>query len=185
MAQTLQVPRDATTWKEPKRIRFKLGEGDEEWLSQEAIAFNELGYQLALLPSAVPKIEGKAFLDVVRVSRLPFKSRINGHFKFPRFDMKRIEGKIRRPEDVLAKGLFGIEAFEKEQQAFLKLKSSFLRHGTHRNKFVAVFGGKVVGVDKDIKKLAKRVYDKHGYVPIYIGKVQKENRVAELPSHER
>lgn len=75
--------------------------------------------------------------------------------------------------------------FERERQAFLKIKDSLLRNETYKGKFVAVYGEKVVDVDDDIKKLAKRVYSEYGYVPIYMDKVQRERRVTDLPSPER
>jgi len=48
-----------------------------------------------------------------------------------------------------------------------------------------VLGGEVVDLDNDIRNLAKRVYSKYGYVPIFMEKVQKERTVEELPSPER
>ena len=54
----------------------------------------------------------------------------------------------------------------------------------YRGKFVAVLNGSVVDYDDNKVELAKKVYNKHGYVPIYIGKVEKKTRVVEIPSPE-
>jgi len=76
------------------------------------------------------------------------------------------------------------EAFRKEEEAFERLKLKCLSDERYRGKFIAVLGGKIVDSDEDDRKLAKRVYDSHGYRPIYIGKVTETKRIVELPSPE-
>ena len=51
----------------------------------------------------------------------------------------------------------------------------------YKGKFVAVFKGKVVGSDESIQKLAKKVYKKYGYIPLYVQKVG-ERRSIRMPS---
>jgi hypothetical protein len=77
------------------------------------------------------------------------------------------------------------ELFIKEKDAFLKIKDELLGHETYRGKFVAIYEGKVVDFAENKKELAKRVYRRFGYIPIYIGKVEKEQVVGEMSSPER
>lgn len=77
-----------------------------------------------------------------------------------------------------------IEAFERERQAFLRIKDSLLDDPEFRGRFVAIYEGNIVGQDEDNRELAKRVYSRYGYVPIYIGKIERERRVIEMPSPE-
>ncbi|MCD6443587.1 hypothetical protein J7L70_01115 [Candidatus Bathyarchaeota archaeon] len=63
---------------------------------------------------------------------------------------------------------------EEERGAFLKAKSRLLRDDQYRGKYVAVFKGKVVDCDEDKARLARRVYKKYGYIPIYIDRVIPE-----------
>jgi hypothetical protein len=77
------------------------------------------------------------------------------------------------------------ELFIKERDAFLKMKDELLGHETYQGKFVAIYEGNVVDFAENEKELAKRVYRKFGYIPIYIGKVEKEQVVGEMSSPER
>lgn len=77
------------------------------------------------------------------------------------------------------------EAFSREEQSFERLKRKCLRNEQIRGKFIAVLDGRIVGIDENDRKLAKRVYDSHGYRPIYIGKVTETRRIVEIPSPER
>ncbi|MBM3831781.1 MAG: hypothetical protein FJ403_00600 [Verrucomicrobia bacterium] len=70
--------------------------------------------------------------------------------------------------------------WEREYRAFLRLRPSLLR--THRNKYVAIHEGQVVGAGKDKIELALRVYDKFGYIPIYVGQVTMKPRPFRIPS---
>lgn len=75
--------------------------------------------------------------------------------------------------------------FNREKQAFKKLKPSLLRNPEYKNKFVAIAGGIVVDSDIDKVALVKRVFTTRGYAPIYVSKVATARRVIELPSPER
>ena len=68
-----------------------------------------------------------------------------------------------------------------EQRAFLRLRPALLR--SHRNKYVAIYRGKLVDCGKDEIALGLRVYAKFGYVPIYVGRVSDEpQQVVRIPS---
>ena len=54
----------------------------------------------------------------------------------------------------------------------------------YRGEFVALYRGSVVGHAADDEELARRMYEKLGDVPFYIGKVQRDLPVYELPSPE-
>ncbi|MBI2926009.1 MAG: hypothetical protein HYY24_09920 [Verrucomicrobia bacterium] len=71
--------------------------------------------------------------------------------------------------------------WEQEFRAFLRLRPSLLR--SHRNRFVAIHEGKVVGSGEDEIALGLRVYAKFGYVPIYVGRVSDEPQpIVRVPS---
>ena len=61
---------------------------------------------------------------------------------------------------------------------FSKLSSRYC------GKFVAVYNGKIVSHNENRVKLALKVYNNLGYVPVYIGKVESGKETAELPSPE-
>jgi hypothetical protein len=73
-----------------------------------------------------------------------------------------------------------IELFQLNRMYFEKNRSELLRK--YINKFVAIWDGGVVDFDKDKIELAKRVYTKFGYLPIYIQKVEKERQKVRIPS---
>lgn len=103
--------------------------------------------------------------------------------KLPESELLKVE--TIRPEDTLSKGISKIDAFESEHRAFLGLLDSLLKNEGYRGRFVAVYKGGVVDADTNIRELAKKVYKKHGYVPIYMGKVKEKEEIVELPSPER
>ncbi len=76
------------------------------------------------------------------------------------------------------------EIFEKERASFFKLKKKLIGDPNYSDKYVAVVGGKIVDTDRDKIPLAKRVYGKHGYIPMYIGKVTETETILEYPSPE-
>lgn len=75
-----------------------------------------------------------------------------------------------------------LSALQKEREAFHQLRDQLLK--THRGQFVAVLDGQVVDSDADNCELARRVYNKFGYVPIYIQRVEEKPTVYEIPSPE-
>ncbi len=77
------------------------------------------------------------------------------------------------------------EVFEKEKISFLKLKKKLIGDPNYSDKYVAVVGGKIVDTDRDKILLAKRVYSRHGYIPMYVGKVTETEKILEYPSPER
>lgn len=74
-----------------------------------------------------------------------------------------------------------VTKWDREHRAFLRLHADLLR--THRNKYVAVHEGQVVDSDDALVPLARRVYTRHGHVPIYMDLVTDEPRPVErIPS---
>jgi len=71
------------------------------------------------------------------------------------------------------------EAFEREQQAFERLKPELLQ--THRGQWVAIYQGKVVEAGQDRSQVLDSVYDRLGYVPVYVQHVEERPRVYKLP----
>jgi len=77
-----------------------------------------------------------------------------------------------------------IMRIEEEREAFQKLKKKLLRDPRYRGKYIAVYQGKIVGIGEEKGELARKVYKKYGYVPIYIGKISREKIHMEVPSPE-
>jgi hypothetical protein len=76
-------------------------------------------------------------------------------------------------------------AFHKEKEAFLLMREKLISDKTLIGKYVAVLHGRVVDSDTNKAVLAKRVYEKHGYVPIYITLVTDQpTKRLENPSPE-
>jgi hypothetical protein len=74
--------------------------------------------------------------------------------------------------------------FEREKQAFLNMRADLLSDANYRGKFVAVLNGEIVDYDENEAELARRCYKKHGYVPMYMTKVDRTERVLEMSSPE-
>jgi hypothetical protein len=72
-----------------------------------------------------------------------------------------------------------LEAFERERQAFERVKHELLQ--THRDQWVAIYQGKVVEAGQDRSQVLDRVYDRFGYVPVYVQLVEERPRVYKLP----
>jgi len=77
-----------------------------------------------------------------------------------------------------------VDRFEAERDAFQNMRRELLSDRKYRGKFVAVLNGSVVDFDADKVALVKRTYEKYGYAPIYVDKVDQERRRAEIPSPE-
>ena len=75
-----------------------------------------------------------------------------------------------------------IDRIKKEKLAFEAMKDDLLLNEELKGKFVAVFKGEIVDFDKDERKLVKRIFEKYGYAPVYIQKVEKEISVEEIPT---
>jgi hypothetical protein len=74
--------------------------------------------------------------------------------------------------------------FLRNKRFFDGIKTELLKSSRYCGKFIAVYDGKIVGYDENRVKLAIKVYDKLGYVPVYIGKVDSGKETVELPSPE-
>ena len=72
-----------------------------------------------------------------------------------------------------------LEAFERDQQAFESLKPELLR--THRGQWVAIYRGEVVEAGQDRSQVLDGVYDRLGYVPVYVQQVEERPRVYRSP----
>lgn len=73
---------------------------------------------------------------------------------------------------------------EEEREAFIEIRDELIADPSYKGKYVAVFQGAIVGCDEDKGRLAKNVYEKYGYVPIYIDKAVPGRRHVEVPSPE-
>jgi len=73
---------------------------------------------------------------------------------------------------------------EEEHEAFLKIRDELIADPSYKGKYVAVLQGAIVGCDEEKGRLAKNVYEKYGYIPIYIDKVVTDRRLVEVPSPE-
>lgn len=73
------------------------------------------------------------------------------------------------------------DKWDREYQAFLDMKSRLLQ--THDGLYVAVHDGNVVETGPDKLAVLQRAYERHGYVPIFVGLVtDKPIPVLRVPS---
>jgi PHD/YefM family antitoxin component YafN of YafNO toxin-antitoxin module len=72
------------------------------------------------------------------------------------------------------------DEWEQGRQAFERMRNELLK--THKGQFVAILNNQVVDADAEIGTLAKRVYARFGYRPIYMQKVTEQPRVARILS---
>jgi hypothetical protein len=103
--------------------------------------------------------------------------------RIPREDFEHLFSTLQRPYTIQFENL-EVDSFEAERNAFLGMRHMLLSDPAYRGKYVAILDGSVVDIDDDKVRLAKRVYEKHGYVSAYIDKVQEKRQVFELPSPE-
>lgn len=76
------------------------------------------------------------------------------------------------------------DPLEAERNSFLSRKSELLQDSRYRDKYVAFLRGELIDCDRDLRILAKRVYKKFGYVPIYMDQVTEKKRKFESSSPE-
>jgi hypothetical protein len=72
-----------------------------------------------------------------------------------------------------------LEAFEREREAFERLKPELLR--THRGQCVAILNGQVVESGGDKIEVLDRVYERFGYGPVYVQWVEEQPRIYKIP----
>jgi hypothetical protein len=77
-----------------------------------------------------------------------------------------------------------LKIIQKEREFFIRNLKALSQMEEYKGKFVAMLRGEIIDHDEDNRKLAKRVYEKFGYIPIYIDKVEKKERIIEIPSPE-
>ncbi len=70
--------------------------------------------------------------------------------------------------------------FQRELEAFRRLLPELLQ--THRDQYVAIHEGQVVGTGPDQIELADRAYQRFGYIPILVTLVTDHPRVVRIPS---
>ena len=76
-----------------------------------------------------------------------------------------------------------LDKWERERLAFRRLLPELLP--TYRGRYVAIHEGQVVDSDEALIPLAMRVYNRHGYVPIYMDLVTDQPRQPERIPHCR
>jgi hypothetical protein len=70
--------------------------------------------------------------------------------------------------------------FQRELEAFRRLLPELLK--THRDQYVAIHEGQVVGTGPDQIELADRAYAQFGYIPILVTLVTDRPRVVRIPN---
>ena len=75
-----------------------------------------------------------------------------------------------------------IVRLEREYEAFHKMKERLVKDEKYRDKWVAIFYGKLIDFDEDGSALAKRVYEKYGYETILIERVVEKEKPLRFPS---
>lgn len=71
----------------------------------------------------------------------------------------------------------------RDRAAFMAMKEQLLE--SHRSQYVAFKDGQFVDADPDDRALVKRLYDRFGVVPLYVKKVEEQERVYRIPGPRR
>jgi len=74
------------------------------------------------------------------------------------------------------------DALATERRAFERQRRQLLRR--YAGQYVALYGGRIVGRDKDCEALAARLFTKLGDVPFFIARVETQPTFYDLPSPE-
>lgn len=69
-----------------------------------------------------------------------------------------------------------------EEAAFRRLRPQLMAR--YPGLFVAIYGERVVDQDEDDEALALRLFERFGYVPVYIARVEENPTILEMPSPE-
>jgi len=88
--------------------------------------------------------------------------------------------KSKRTRESLNQWLKSKVGLERERDAFLRLKPKLLEQ--YEGKWVAILNGAIVDFGENNSELARRVYQKYGYRPIYIDKVERKPKIFKVPS---
>ena len=65
-----------------------------------------------------------------------------------------------------------------ESRIYEQKKEEYL--SAHQGKYIAQLGGELIDWDDDFSSLAKKVYDKHGYITVFITQVLRDEKVHKL-----
>jgi hypothetical protein len=68
----------------------------------------------------------------------------------------------------------GDDKWQRERQAFYRMLPDLLH--SHRGQFVAIHEGQVVESGRDKLQVARRAYDRFGYVPIFVSRIEEQPR---------
>ena len=69
-----------------------------------------------------------------------------------------------------------------ERRAFQRQRPQLMRR--YAGQYVAIYGGRIAGHDKNDETLAARMFARFGDAPFYIGRVEDTPSVYEVPSPE-
>ncbi len=75
------------------------------------------------------------------------------------------------------------QAFRREVEAFERMKPELLSQ--YRNRVVAIHNGQVVEVGNEsesVADVAMRVYERLGYIPVYVNRVEETSRIYKISS---
>ncbi len=85
------------------------------------------------------------------------------------------------PAPTLDVGVPKEDKWRREQRAFQRLLPNLLH--THAGKYVAIHDEQVVDTDPDLVALGRRVYRRHGYIPIYMDLVAEKPIIVRIPHY--
>ena len=85
------------------------------------------------------------------------------------------------PAPVLDSGTPPDDKWSREQRAYRRLLPTLLQ--THKEKYVAIHNESVVDADPDLIALGRRVYQRFGYILIYMDFVTDHPAVVRVPHY--
>ena len=72
--------------------------------------------------------------------------------------------------------------FLQNKMTFERLKPKLLKNPSYVGRYVAIVKNEIFESDQSDINLAKKVYDKCGYIPMYVGLVSMKSKKIKIPS---
>ena len=77
-----------------------------------------------------------------------------------------------------------LKPLQKERRHFESIRSELRKDQKYNEQYVAILDNKIIGYGKNGAKLAIQMYEKHGYVPILIEKINEDIKYTTSPRVE-
>jgi hypothetical protein len=85
-----------------------------------------------------------------------------------------------KTHEILKSLQYSRSSYDRNREKFFQLKSSQSAGSRYWNRYVAIVGENIVDDDSDERTLVSRVYQRFGYLSLYIGKVEETQTTEDI-----